>query len=468
MRIDLSVSTSDLPGSHPARNSASPHAAPSPPAWKNEVTARVRDHRTRRTRTPENQPALPGMENSVSADGASSIAARVADRYARIPSYREALAAEAAAREQARLDSLAAAAAAPPSIPAPAPQAASNQGRSASEPAYRDSPPEPWQPDLLRYSVSSESLPAPRSTPAQARAESLADPTHRSPAEVVDPLEEALIEPAAPLPARIIEFPRELVAPRKARPRLAEGPLRNEAPHPEIPAGCSSLVEPLAFLPDPSATPSDFSAGSLATPQAPLSSANASAAAETLRILEAEPEDSTAPITAAPPLAEWHSIHLDAEASIFMAKQSYALLDSVALDVASLEDRVMAAVVDLSLMLAAFLLFVVVFAACSTSLPGGHIALVGAGATLIAMGMLYQILFFSLTDATPGMRYARIALCTFDDENPTRQTLRRRIAALLLSALPLGLGFLWALFDEDSLGWHDRITQTYQRSYREL
>ena len=30
-----------------------------------------------------------------------------------------------------------------------------------------------------------------------------------------------------------------------------------------------------------------------------------------------------------------------------------------------------------------------------------------------------------------------------------------------------GLGFLWSLFDEDRLGWHDRITRTYQRSYRE-
>jgi uncharacterized RDD family membrane protein YckC len=83
------------------------------------------------------------------------------------------------------------------------------------------------------------------------------------------------------------------------------------------------------------------------------------------------------------------------------------------------------------------------------------------------MWLLYQLLFFTLTDATPGMHYAKIALCTFNDDNPSRSALRARIAALLLSALPLGLGFLWVVFDEDSLGWHDRITQTYQRSYRE-
>ena len=40
--------------------------------------------------------------------------------------------------------------------------------------------------------------------------------------------EEEPIAPVQPLPAKLIEFPRELVAARKARPRLVEGPLREE------------------------------------------------------------------------------------------------------------------------------------------------------------------------------------------------------------------------------------------------
>jgi uncharacterized RDD family membrane protein YckC len=64
------------------------------------------------------------------------------------------------------------------------------------------------------------------------------------------------------------------------------------------------------------------------------------------------------------------------------------------------------------------------------------------------------------------MRYAKIGLCTFDDENPTRKAMRRRLAAVLLSVIPFGLGILWAFFDDDRLGWHDRISRTYQRSYR--
>jgi hypothetical protein len=64
------------------------------------------------------------------------------------------------------------------------------------------------------------------------------------------------------------------------------------------------------------------------------------------------------------------------------------------------------------------------------------------------------------------MRCAKIALCTFEDENPGRKRLQHRVGALFLAALPLGLGFLWALLDDDRLGWHDRMTRTYQRSYR--
>jgi uncharacterized RDD family membrane protein YckC len=79
--------------------------------------------------------------------------------------------------------------------------------------------------------------------------------------------------------------------------------------------------------------------------------------------------------------------------------------------------------------------------------------------------LLYQLLFFTFADATPGMRYARIALCTLADDNPTRAAMRRRIFAAVLSACPLGIGFLWAWLDEDGLGWHDRISRMYQRGY---
>lgn len=248
--------------------------------------------------------------------------------------------------------------------------------------------------------------------------------------EVVDPIEEATVVPTQPLPAKLIEFPRELIATRKARPRLAEGPLRETATAPD---------------------------------------------GSQLRIFEVEPDTiSKEPVSDAV-LPEWHSIRLDAkpreeyyapEEAVSENQVRLAPLFDLPLQAASVSDRLMASIVDAALVTAAFLLFVLVFAACTAHPPAGKTALAAAGSVLFVLFVLYQWLFFSYLDATPGMRYARIALCTFDDENPTRKSMRFRVGALLLSAMPLGLGFLWAFFDEDHLGWHDRITRTYQRSYR--
>jgi uncharacterized RDD family membrane protein YckC len=72
-------------------------------------------------------------------------------------------------------------------------------------------------------------------------------------------------------------------------------------------------------------------------------------------------------------------------------------------------------------------------------------------------------LFNVFAKGTPGMRYADISLCTFDGQSPTREQRCARLVALLLSVLPAGLGVIWAIFDEDNLGWHDRLSDTYVR-----
>jgi len=107
--------------------------APPSPEWKIEVSARLRAHRSGRSRVPENQPALPGMEAAP-----SSVAARVAQRYAKVPSWREAMAAEAAARAAAE----AAKAVLPPvDQTPPLPQTAPVQQTLAAEPVAGPPPP---------------------------------------------------------------------------------------------------------------------------------------------------------------------------------------------------------------------------------------------------------------------------------------------------------------------------------------
>lgn len=411
------------------------------PRWRSEITAKVRAHRVRGSRVSANQPALPGMEDALSPQ---SIAARVAERYALLPSYREVMEARARAKPGAETpDASKATSQEPAVIPVQ-----TELGMAAAE------KPAPYQAELLRYSVSSDSLPAPRATPPEACADFPSMETEY-PAEdrgdqATDPMEAALVEPTIPLPASFVMQPRELIAARKARPRLAEGPLREEA----------AMAARKAKTPDRAIA--EAAEGVANSP-----AGGAESWTPETRAPEATPEADPAMPRHSPPIsARWLSIDLDSEAPAREGRTDARGKDTHVLHVANFEDRFFAGLIDFALTLVAFLMFFLVFAISSTSLPHGRVALITAGVTLFAMWLIYQLLFFGFTDATPGMRYVKIALCTFDDENPTRGALRGRIAALLLSALPLGLGFLWAVFDEDSLGWHDRITQTYQRSYR--
>jgi hypothetical protein len=59
------------------------------------------------------------------------------------------------------------------------------------------------------------------------------------------------------------------------------------------------------------------------------------------------------------------------------------------------------------------------------------------------------------------MRFANISLLTFDKTIPSRTQLLKRMVAMLISALTLGVGVLWAIFDEQHLCLHDRLSHTY-------
>jgi uncharacterized RDD family membrane protein YckC len=96
-------------------------------------------------------------------------------------------------------------------------------------------------------------------------------------------------------------------------------------------------------------------------------------------------------------------------------------------------------------------------------MPGLRTIELGAVLAVFAIGAAYQTLFLTLARATPGMRYAGIALSTFGGHSPSRAQRFGRVMALLLSVLPLGLGLVWALFDDDHLMGHDRLSKTYLR-----
>jgi len=354
-----------------------------------ELNERLAATRVRRLRSLPQQAALPGLEGigEKAESRASRLAAKVAERYANAPSYSEVLAAEARARSQA--------AALKRSV---SETAAHEPGPVKEVAAFPD-----WQIDNGNEDASGPGM----------------DQAETSPDNCQEAEEERIIEPLA---VNLIEFPRELVAQRKLRPRLAEGPLRESA---------GETLQDRSLL----------------------------------RAGEEPAESVSQSVSVGPAPANWAPIRLDETPVTAQEARSALVAQQIPLKTASVEDRVMATIFDLALIVAAFALFVLVFAACTAHPPTGKPALLGAGLVLVGFALLYHYFFFRYAEGTPGMRYAKIALCTFEDENPTRQAMCRRVLFLLLSAAPLGLGFLWACFDQDRLGWHDRISRMYQRSY---
>ena len=408
------------------------------PAWKIELTEKLAASRARRSGRATSQPRLPLEHSSADSEPArANVVAAVAARYAARPSYREALEREAEeaalAAEQALIEAQAAQEAVRLRLEdARVAEAAAAEAREAEEILEAEQERINREAVEVRYDVDERTRRQMQAYEARRSAQpppSSHRPSHQ-PAlphlpdlrhELSDPLEEETVAPAIPLAANLIEFPRELVATRKARPRLAEGPLRDAEPQ-----------------------------------------------QGQLRIFEVEPDSiDHHPAAAANAGLDWSAIRLDnPKPEPPPRRRTQAAPESPAIKPAPLEDRIMASLVDAALSFAGFLVFVFVFNSCTAHPPSGRTAVIAASLAVLATFIAYQWLFFRFGESTPGMMYARIALCTMGDDNPTRTARQRRVGALLLSALPLGLGLLWAMFDEDQLGWHDRISGTYQRSYK--
>ena len=282
------------------------------------------------------------------------------------------------------------------------------------------------------------------------------------------------VEPPVEIPANLIEFPRQLVASRRARPRLAEGPLREEAEQHHDPSQLRIFeveAEQISSTPVSESSAPEWSsmvldahprtAADHATPTSHYVAHSAHPYADQSAYGYADHSTYTQPADYAPTVVAQHLKPSPETQHLYAAP----------FQAAPLELRLMSAAVDTIAVLAGFVAFSGAFAyIASRFAPGGlHITLqtaaISTAGTIVLLGLLYQYLFFTFSDATLGMRYARIGLCTFSDDNPTREALRRRILAVILSTAPCGLGVIWSLLDEDRLSWHDRISRMYQRSY---
>jgi uncharacterized RDD family membrane protein YckC len=461
-----------------------PDQASLSPAWKQEVNRRLAQHKSRKA-SSAGESEGPLVAHPSASGRAAAAAARVAARYAKAPSYSEILAedaraavraAEAASRAaieaQAAAESVlagleAAQAAEPvwevhsspvqtsPVRTSPVRTApAKNTGRQEGQTRQKSPAPAAahseaiegrqgyeirWEPDMPVRPAESAAVHA--TVGVETPEEEME--SARKPAWQVEnaPGGEAIevVEPALPIHANLIEFPREIVATRKVRPRLVEGPLGSAPEH-----GAQLSI----FEVDPGAI-------------------------STEPIAAVVQDEGSAPAWTRP---EWSGIELDAQPRREYLDQGRAeLLRELELEEAEAQDRtpavelapvsrrLMAAVVNGALIAGASLGALAMVAEKLKTLPTLRGVEIGATVALVVVGTLYQALFYGLSMETPGMKYAQISLCTLDGETPTRARRLRRLAAMLLSVLPLGLGVMWSIFDEDHLSWHDRLSGTYLR-----
>ncbi|HEY2861132.1 MAG TPA: RDD family protein [Terracidiphilus sp.] len=476
------------------------------PAWKQEVARRLAAHKNRKGAPETRQPAL---EHRFGSSVAAEAAARVAARYSKAPSYSQLQAEEARlavrAAEIATQVALEAQAVAEEAIaelhaaadaPVRGPAVVESITRARTEPATEvavvaesqitaavdatthptvvnqpaavvapDLPiasakpaaePRPapvytqqvidgrsfgirWEPDTPVRVLQPKSV-APSSDPFELDTEDWWTPGQVSATLRNEPIS---VE-TEPEHANLIEFPRELVATRKMRPRLVE-------PAASVQERQLSIfeVDPGAVSTEPELVQEELPAWSDPDWSEPAWLDNPSPAAARSAREWSGPE--------------WSGIELDEHPATVNSAQTEAAEAEETIHLAPIGYRLMAMAVDACLILGGFFAGAVLLAGRLQQPPAIHTTEILVALGLILTGFAYQALFCMLGFSTPGMRYAGIALCTFDEESPTRTQLRRRLGAMALSFLPMGLGLAWSVFDEDHLTWHDRISQTYLR-----
>jgi uncharacterized RDD family membrane protein YckC len=84
---------------------------------------------------------------------------------------------------------------------------------------------------------------------------------------------------------------------------------------------------------------------------------------------------------------------------------------------------------------------------------------------LAAVIFLFFIGFWTRSGRTLGMQSWGLQLETTDGQVPTVRQASIRFFAAIISWLAVGLGFLWQLWDKDSLTWHDRLSATRLMHY---
>ena len=131
------------------------------------------------------------------------------------------------------------------------------------------------------------------------------------------------------------------------------------------------------------------------------------------------------------------------------------------IQVAGISQRVFAAMADSMIVLFATAVFAGIALNLAKGVQHDKLTLLAGVLVPVVFWALYQYLFLVHAAGTPGMKMAQLRLATFHGHGTNRGLRRTRDLGMVLSLVSAGMGFGWALVDEDTLCWHDRISKTY-------
>ena len=129
--------------------------------------------------------------------------------------------------------------------------------------------------------------------------------------------------------------------------------------------------------------------------------------------------------------------------------------------VASLRERRLAGSIDTACLLFAYGGFLALFGSLGGQFTLSKLSAVVCLSTFAFVYVQYFCLFTIFGGTTPGMMIRGLQVASFSGEAPTARQLFWRATGYLISAGTFFLGFFWAMWDEDALSWHDRISRTY-------
>ena len=223
----------------------------------------------------------------------------------------------------------------------------------------------------------------------------------------------------------------------------------------------------LAPLPEPSNKPSilSFDPGkrdSVAV-EAPLPSPDTGAGAGWRAALErASPAPKLPPLHRPPEPVEALPERLTSRETARVESSETGLEDDDAYPrAAPIRLRAMAGLLDLTLVLIALGIFVGVLHALGGTIAPDEEGLRSLLFAFFGILTFYWIFYLRYIGETAGMHWLGLRVLDFNAELPDDRQRWARALGTILSTTALGLGFVWAMADEEHLTWHDRLSKTF-------